>query len=382
MRIGVFVILALSLSSSAFSGNELGKKEESLRKFEKDLKEKREKLKRLTGREGSLLAELNRMSESIDRLKESKEKIEQERDELEGRVGGASREIDRLSSEIPKKEDEVSQRLRELYIRGRPSFLRTLLASTDPTDLRRHAYFVQKWVEQDRSVIEQYTSSITSLARNKAALEKDLAQREELRKALGQQAENLETERKGQGDLLALVRTQRNFYERGVRELEAAAVDLQKLIETLRTRETEAESLFAKMRGKLPSPVAGRVEKTFGSYTDPTLKTRLHHKGIDVRAKEGAAIRAVFDGKVAYAGWFTGYGKILILDHEGGFFTLYAHVSKLLKKVGDSVSAGERVGEVGDSGSLKGAYLYFELRQKGISQDPMPWFAPGSFATR
>ena len=174
--------------------------------------------------------------------------------------------------------------------------------------------------------------------------------------------------------MLSLVRTQRDYYKQSIHDLEKAAENLQKLIETLRQDRVEEESLFVRMKGKLLVPVSGKVERRFGSYTDPTLRARINQKGIDFRAPSGAPIKAVFDGKVVHSGWFPGYGKILIVDHGGGYFTLYAHTSKIYKQVGDNVTVGESIGEVGDTGSLKGAYLYFELRHRGISQDPSPWF--------
>jgi septal ring factor EnvC (AmiA/AmiB activator) len=79
---------------------------------------------------------------------------------------------------------------------------------------------------------------------------------------------------------------------------------------------------------------------------------------------------------VIYADWFKGYGHLIILDHGGGYFTLYAHASEIQARLGDSVSRGQVIGKVGDTGSLEGAQLYFELRHKGKPQDPLAWLQP------
>jgi septal ring factor EnvC (AmiA/AmiB activator) len=82
----------------------------------------------------------------------------------------------------------------------------------------------------------------------------------------------------------------------------------------------------------------------------------------------------VFDGKVVYADWFAGYGKVVILDHDAGYFTLYAHLSEIMVSINQDVTVGDDIGKVGETESLKGPYLYLELREKGVTVNPLPWF--------
>ena len=94
-----------------------------------------------------------------------------------------------------------------------------------------------------------------------------------------------------------------------------------------------------------------------------------------MRAPLGTPVRAVWDGKVAHAGWFKGFGNLLIIDHGDRVFSLMAHLDQLEKAVGDAVHAGDEVGTVGDTGSLKGPYLYFELRDGQKPLDPERWLS-------
>jgi septal ring factor EnvC (AmiA/AmiB activator) len=120
------------------------------------------------------------------------------------------------------------------------------------------------------------------------------------------------------------------------------------------------------------------VEVGFGKVVNPLFNTVTVQKGLDIRAPEGAPVRAVAAGTVVYAGWLRGYGNLLILDHGGGYHSLMAHLATLGPAPGAEVQAGEEVGTVGDTGSLKGAYLYFEIRKSGQAVDPGPWLARGS----
>ncbi|MGQ0506891.1 MAG: murein hydrolase activator EnvC family protein, partial [Myxococcaceae bacterium] len=88
-------------------------------------------------------------------------------------------------------------------------------------------------------------------------------------------------------------------------------------------------------------------------------------------------VLAVAQGKVAYAGWMRGYGNLIIVDHGDGFHSLVAHLADLQRGANEPVLPGDVLGTVGDTGSLKGAYLYFEIRQRGLAVDPTPWFDTG-----
>ena len=131
---------------------------------------------------------------------------------------------------------------------------------------------------------------------------------------------------------------------------------------------------FKSQRGKLPFPVqGGLIEAHFGRAVDPRFGTVTVQRGIDVRCPEGTAVHAIAAGTVAHAGWFRGYGNLLIVDHGHGYFSLMAHLATLGRAKDDVVRAGEVVGTVGDTGSLKGSYLYFELRDGQTALDPERW---------
>jgi murein DD-endopeptidase MepM/ murein hydrolase activator NlpD len=135
--------------------------------------------------------------------------------------------------------------------------------------------------------------------------------------------------------------------------------------------------------GRLLFPVpGGQIEARFGRAVDPRFGTVTLQRGIDVRAPEGAPVRAVHGGTVVHAGWFRGYGNLMIIDHGGGIFSLMAHLASLDRAVGDEVRRGDQLGTVGDTGSLKGSYLYFELRDGQKPFDPEPWLAKARVAAK
>jgi septal ring factor EnvC (AmiA/AmiB activator) len=130
---------------------------------------------------------------------------------------------------------------------------------------------------------------------------------------------------------------------------------------------------FASLRGKLRLPVRGELMNRYGGPREESGST---WKGLFIRAVTGEMVHAIADGRVVYADWLRGFGNLLILDHGGGFMSLYANNEGLLRKVGETVRGGDPVSQVGASGSDPDSGLYFELRREGNPFDPMKWVAP------
>ena len=177
--------------------------------------------------------------------------------------------------------------------------------------------------------------------------------------------------------LLAALRTARGFHERAAAEAATQARALAAFVATLPARgEVRASGGgFASRKGKLHLPAAGPVTVGFGKVVNPRFNTVTVQHGLDIEAPAGAPVVAVAPGRVVHAGWFKGYGNLLIVDHGDGYHTLVAHLASMRTAMGEEVEAGDVLGTVGDSGSLKGPYLYFELREKGRPVDPRPWLA-------
>lgn len=178
--------------------------------------------------------------------------------------------------------------------------------------------------------------------------------------------------------LLASVRGARDLHERAAAEAEGQSSKLAEFIAALpppRSGEAPYQG-FAQLRGKLPSPTGGRIEVGFGKVVNPRFRTVTFQKGVDIGAPRGEPVRAVAPGRVVHAGWFKGYGNLVIVDHGEGFHTLVAHLESMTTAAGEDVEAGSLLGTVGDTGSLKGPYLYFEVRERGKPVDPAAWLAP------
>jgi septal ring factor EnvC (AmiA/AmiB activator) len=189
--------------------------------------------------------------------------------------------------------------------------------------------------------------------------------------------QELETEARKSSTLVQEIRKNRATYQQTLSELSESAEELQRLMNKIITQEWVLPAAFVPLyeqRGRLPWPLEGRVITAFGFEQHPEFKTVVMNKGVEISpAKDKSLILAVHPGKVVYADYFEGYGNLLIIDHGMTYYTLYGHCSEFLAAVGDMVRTGQPVAVVGDTGSLKGECLYFEVRYRTKALDPLQW---------
>ena len=235
---------------------------------------------------------------------------------------------------------------------------------------------LRKLAEADLRRLTHYREQLAEL--QKLTDERDAALRklDALHLELHEQRARGEQERKDKQALLRALDDDRKFAERLVKNVDEAHRALTGQILALKEWQ-ERKYTFAMTQGHLLPPVTGRVEVGYGDVRHPRFGTVTMHRGIDYRAGVGASVRAVFWGRVAFVGWLTGYGTTVIVDHGRGWHTVYAHLEDVTVVVGELLPARSRVGLIGQSGSIKGRFLYFEIRHNGQPVNPTEWFYGG-----
>ncbi len=358
---------------------------QTLPEVQQRLIEERAQAAKLAGRESSLLGRLSELERQVElegralraaqfRLRTANQRLLM----VEERARVAQAELDRAN-------EVVNPRLMARYRMGREGYLRFLLGARSIAEVLRRRRLFNTLLEADLDALAVLKIHSDGA---KAARDELAAARNEQSQSVQAEAERraaLESRAGEQRRLLASVQREKEVHEQAVRELEEAERELsQKLADiqshapptAMVTKEIKLRVSIRRARGKLPFPLPlGKVEVHFGRATDPRFGLVTLQKGIDVRAPLGTPVHAIWEGKIVHAGWFKGFGHLMIIDHGDGFFSLMAHLDQLEKAVGDEVHRGDRVGTVGDSGSLKGPYLYFELRDGQKPLDPERWLS-------
>ncbi len=369
---------------------------------------KQQELEDLRGRIEQLKREIEQASEDkaevADALQESEVRISdvnRSLRSLRARQRALGRELDTLSadaeqtrSELQKQQARLADLLRQTYLQGGNDALRLLLNGQDPAETARNLAYLRYVGEARNALIGQYRDTLARLDMLEARIRE---QNENLRQAheerLGQKRllEAEKAERKRVLDQLAKqIRTQRREVSTLVRDEQRLA----RLIERLSRMSAKpakkkpkagegatdvvtdvadaslSNYAFAKLKGRLALPVAGEILSRFGDAREGGGPA---WKGVYIRAPIGTEVRAVGNGRVAFADWLRGFGNLLILDHGEGFLSLYSNNESLYKQVGDRVQAGDAIATVGNTGGQEESGLYFEIRHQGRPFDPLSW---------
>lgn len=280
----------------------------------------------------------------------------------------------KAEAELAKMRLAVQARLRALArIEALPS-LRFALSADDFAKSLVKDRLLRRLIVDDRTRLHDYTKRLSDQERLTKERDAALNAMNQLDLQLHDKKWQAEQERRDKLALIAQIDEDKKTAERLARDLDAANREVAGKVATLKEWQ-EHKYTFSQTQGKLLPPVAGRVEVGFGEVKHPKFGTILMHRGLDYRTPQiDAPVRAVFWGRVAFVGWLTGYGDTVILDHSRGWHTVYAHLENIRVQVGDVVPARQRIADVGQSGSLKGRYLYFEIRHNGQPMDPAEWF--------
>jgi septal ring factor EnvC (AmiA/AmiB activator) len=367
---------------SANTGVDQSKKE--LGGIKKKIQEEKQRVKDISKKESSVISHLNALDHNLSEKDKEQKVLKQKLTTVDRKVQKSNQDLGLLTQTIDSQESMLLNRLVALYKFGDAGMPQLLFSSRSYEDFMSARRYLTSILEQDRQLIDDYRKRKTVVGDYRKQLKEDEQELQSLKKKTEQKKAEIQTDLLQKGRLLNSVRQEKQIHLAAIQELEAASAQLQGLINRLEKdlQEKAKEKTFFSpgkgfggLRGKLPFPVRGRILSTFGKNENPKFNTFTVQKGIEIEAPLGAAIRAVHGGRVLYSDWFKGYGKILIIDHGEGFYTLFGHASSLLKGVGEEVRAGEVVGLVGDTGSLKGSCLYFEIRQRGKPLDPLEWLS-------
>jgi septal ring factor EnvC (AmiA/AmiB activator) len=371
-RPALAVIVVLS-SSTWVAGRQSAPDDVSalVRQAEERIRELQAEAEELARRSGTLLVELRKLE--IERsIKAQEARLAQaelatvsaalERNE----ALVASLEAERVASTAGAKE-----RLIEIYKRGQSGYVRLLFAANDVQAFGRLSRAVATMAEADRlrfdahrKMLNSEREALAELAEKKASLSAAQATVLKARQALNAAVA-------AHAARLAELDQRRDLAAQYVGELQTASADLQRRIGGLASRAGLTLPL-APFRGALDWPVAGRVLSPFGRTTIGKSATPIQRSGIELTAAEGAAVRAVHGGTVAFAAPFVGFGTLVIVDHGGNAFTLYGHLQQAEVSMGSAVERGSVVGRAGRNPDGHDA-LYFELRIDGRPVDPVQW---------
>jgi septal ring factor EnvC (AmiA/AmiB activator) len=344
-----------------------------MRSMQEEMVRLRGEMESLSRREEGLLGEVARLGALLNLRRSEAEAAGLELEDVRAGIGDRRRRIGALESSQAARVRVLAERLSELYKQGENAEFRRLLGGGSIEDYLGGLRYAALLSGRDARLLGTWREDGARLSAEVSAL----AGEEKRLLVAGTESararEALERSRSERGRLLERIQVDRAKHEEAIADLERASRDLGRIVDTLGGSAQGPALDVRKFRGLLDWPSGGRVTAGFGNTVHPRFRTVVPHPGLDLDAPEGASFSAVFDGRVAFASWLHGYGLTAIVDHGNGVVSIYAHASILLVAQGDEVTRTEILGKVGDTGSLRGAYLYFEMREAGKPTNPEEW---------
>ena len=306
--------------------------------------------------------ELVRLRAAALEQQERQEALDARQRDAEGRLAG--------------EREGLARHVRVSYMTGRQELFRLLLSQESPAGLGRmmayHDFFNRARSGRIAAVRDEL-ASLAQLRAESADVERELAA---LRAAEESELDALDTSRAERSAVLARIEASLDASGDEMARLRAEErrrVDLMaSLGEVAAAFPVESGVPFSELRGRLTWPISGRLAADYGQSRG---SGDLTWNGVLLDSVAGTPVRALYHGRVAYSDWLPGLGLLVIIDHGGGYMSLYGHNDALLKAPGDAVASGEAIAQVGDTGGRAEPSLYFEIRRNGEPVNPHMWIS-------
>jgi septal ring factor EnvC (AmiA/AmiB activator) len=297
--------------------------------------------------------------------------------EVEKKMKSASEKSAVLLKEINQTERYIAKRLSALYKMSLIGPMHILASSDSMYDLLYRKFVMERILEYDENILKTQTQNRLIMAKLLKELDYEKNEKLVLEEDLENQITIISGERRKRVDLLKEIRNKKSLELAAIDSLRQAEKALDRTILSLhgKPEKSAKEPLkhFKKYKGLLNIPVSGKIITFFGPYKNRKFNVINFRSGIEIMADRGEPIQAVQNGIVLYSGWFKSYGNMIIIDHGMHYYSVYAHAEELFKSKGDPVEEGEVIATVGDTASMTGSNLYFELRHRGKPIDPLKW---------
>jgi len=369
--------------------NELRYQNKAINALKNEIEQLRSKIKKTESRERSTASRISSLDEEIALTSRLVQSLKREEKKTRSR-------ITRLKEDLLKNENELEilrvryeQRVVNSYLKGRITDLERVFSSTTWRQAMYRTHYLKIISDIEKKMTKQIEKLLIGISQQKLELEAALRGNLILKRDKEKQVSSYRNMRINREQELSRIRFDKKAMALYVNEKEAGLKQLENIIKKIledRARFEREERIrqqqqalktksFSALKGRLPWPANGRIIAKFGRQWNPKLKTTTENPGIDIKGQPGSAIRAIIGGVVTTITYIRGYGTTIIIDHGGGFYTVYSHVTNIQINVDSEVRNGDVIAYMGDSGSINGSKLHFEIWGKGQKLNPELWLS-------
>lgn len=352
---------------------------EKKKELEKEIKVQEEIVQSFSQKEVEIIEGLNEIDYALNKARINVTALATEIEQLEAKIQDLTLKKDALERQMKLSNAYTKQRLRALY---KMNMIGRLEVSGPPGsvfDFLLQQNSMKRILAADFSVIEKQNRDFERYETLQGEFQREISAKTALEGELNDQIRINKKETLKREMILKEIRKKKKLSLAAVESLKNAAMQLDNRINSLKGESgSDFSSSFSNFKGRLIRPVKGKVISRFGPSTSGDHKSFTFQKGIDIKVERGEPVKSVFKGEVMFAQWLKGYGNLMIINHGDNYYTLYAHVEEIFKQKGEKVETGEVIATAGDTGSIKGMCLHFEVRHHGKPVNPLKWLRKGA----
>ncbi|MBT3518099.1 MAG: peptidoglycan DD-metalloendopeptidase family protein [Candidatus Marinimicrobia bacterium] len=389
----LFIIIFVgTLSGQKESRNydiELRNQYQAINSLKAEIEQLRSKIKKAETRERSAAYKISSIDEEIALTSRLVQSLKREEEKTKNRIAQLQENLLKNQNELDILRIRYEQRVVNAYQKGRITDLEKVFSSTTWRQAMYRTHYLKIISEIEKKITKQIEKLLINISSQKLELEVALRENLILKRDKENQMNSYRNMRIKREQELNRIRTDKRALSTYVNEKEAGVNQLESIIKKVledkgrfereeRIRQQQAvlkTKSFNALKGQLPWPANGRIITKFGRQWNPQLKTTTENPGIDIKGQPGSAIRVVMGGVVTTITYIRGFGTTIIIDHGGGFYTVYSHVTNIQTNVDGEVRNGDVIAYMGDSGSINGSKLHFEIWGKGQKLDPEKWLS-------
>ena len=393
MIIKIFII-SITFFSLAFSQRtqrdferELKAQNSAIQSLKDEIETTKKRINSENKKEKSSVRKVSNLSEEISLLQKLVKELVKEEKLLMADISRMERKINESENNLEELRKLYAKRLAMMYKKGQISNLERVLSSASWRQAIYRSKYLKIISKIDRETHDTIRSLLIEVGKQKLGIESALRKKRYLKREREKTLSQVRSKKKKEQRELTRIRKSQKELKNYLSEKQVGMNQLEVIIKKIRediARLEREERIrkqqmalsskeFPKLKGQISWPAEGRVAAKFGRQWNPKLKTTTENPGIDIKGKPGSEIRSVLGGVVTTITFIRGYGTTIIIDHGSGFYTVYSHVTNVETNVDSQVNSGDVIAYMGDSGSINGSQLHFEIWGEGKKLNPENW---------
>ncbi|WP_294157548.1 murein hydrolase activator EnvC [uncultured Selenomonas sp.] len=361
--------LALALTAAPFQTFAASLEDEQ-KSYEEQAQQKKAKSDEIQNQINNFSEVKRQLDEEADKAIAEHKECKAALDETEGRMKENEARLEVLGKDYEKKSDRLGKRVRDIYMHGQISYLDVLFGAKDFGDLMTRMDLLKRVIHEDYDLVQTVLNEKQEIETRQASLEKDRKTQAEQEQKTRAARQIMEQKVAKQQALIDKMKSDKAVFDQQYDELMAASKQIANMIRASRYHVEAPAGGGGGGSGAMVWPISGPITSEFGWRTHPITGDQRFHSGLDIGGDYGVPVCAAQAGTVTYAGWISGYGNTVIIDHGGGVTTLYGHNQSLAVGEGQSVAQGQVISYCGSTGNSTGPHCHFEVRQNGEPVSP------------